>query len=93
MRGRSHLNFTEWDHPQKPAKDVAEKVKEGEMPPWFYLPMHPAAARLHRRRERQALEDGAGKSLGVQSGHRKRYDTAATNGAAKATISYNSSTH
>jgi hypothetical protein len=43
--GRSHLNFTEWDHPQKHAKDVVEQVKEGEMPPWFYLPMH-ANARL-----------------------------------------------
>src|SRR5271169_1433876 len=27
--GRSHLNFTEWNHPQKHAKDVAEEVKEG----------------------------------------------------------------
>jgi hypothetical protein len=31
--GRSHLNFTEWEHPQKHAKDVTEEVKEGEMPP------------------------------------------------------------
>jgi hypothetical protein len=45
--GRSDLNFTEWDRPQKHAKDVAEQVKEGGMPPWYYLPMH-TAARLTR---------------------------------------------
>ena len=68
--GRSHLNFTEWDHPQKHAKDVAEQLKEGEMPPWFYLPMHPAA-RLTEA-EKQALTEGAEKSLGPQSGPEKR---------------------
>src|SRR5579862_9357382 len=60
--GRSHLNFTEWDLPQKHAKDVAQEVKQGDMPPWFYLPMHPAA-RLTAA-EKQALTDGAAKSLG-----------------------------
>jgi cytochrome c551/c552 len=68
--GRSHLNFTEWEHAQKHAKDVAEQVKEGEMPPWFYLPMHPAA-RLTEA-ETQALTDGAEKSLGPQAGPEKR---------------------
>ena len=60
--GRSHLNFTEWDRPQQHAKDVAEQVKQGDMPPWFYLPMH-AAARLTSA-EKQALIDNAPKSLG-----------------------------
>ena len=63
--GRSHLNFTEWDRPQRHAKDVAEQVKQGDMPPWFYLPMHPAA-RLTAA-EKQALIDGAEKSLGPQT--------------------------
>jgi hypothetical protein len=62
--GRSHLNFTEWDKPQKHAKDIAEEVKSGDMPPWFYLPMHPAA-RLSDA-EKQALIDGAAKSVGPQ---------------------------
>jgi hypothetical protein len=35
------------------------------MPPWFYLPLH-AAARLTEA-EKQALMDGAGKSLGPQA--------------------------
>ena len=68
--GRSHLNFTQWDLPQKHAKDVAEEVKQGDMPPWFYLPMHPAA-RLTAA-EKQALIDGAEKSLGPQAGPEKK---------------------
>jgi cytochrome c551/c552 len=62
--GRQHLNFTEWDKPQKHAEHAADEVKQGDMPPWFYLPMHPAA-RLSDA-EKQALIDGAGKSLGPQ---------------------------
>ena len=64
--GRSHLNFSEWDHPQPHAKDVAEQVKGDGMPPWFYLPMHPAAKLSGA--EKQALIDGAEKSLGPQAG-------------------------
>jgi hypothetical protein len=65
--GRSHLNFTEWDKPQRHAKDVDDEVTKGDMPPWFYLPMHPAA-RLNAE-EKQALIDGATKSLGPQGAH------------------------
>ena len=46
--GREHLNFSEWD--QLSAEDQIEameeaweEVEEGEMPLWFYLPMHPEA--------------------------------------------------
>ena len=62
--GRSHLNFTEWEKPQQHAKDVTEEVTKGDMPPWFYLPMHPAAQLSAD--EKQALIDGAEKSLGPQ---------------------------
>ena len=41
--GRHHLNFSEWDREQKHAEHAAEMVEEGEMPPWFYLPLHPEA--------------------------------------------------
>jgi mono/diheme cytochrome c family protein len=41
--GRRHLNFSEWSKPQKHAKDAAEQLESGEMPPWFYLPLHPEA--------------------------------------------------
>jgi hypothetical protein len=67
--GRRHLNFTEWNRPQKHAKDVAERVKEGEMPPWFYLPMHPAARLADA--EKQTLIEGAEKTFGPQSGAEK----------------------
>jgi hypothetical protein len=41
--GHRDLNFTKWNLPQHPAKDVAELVKGGDMQPWYYLPTHPAA--------------------------------------------------
>jgi mono/diheme cytochrome c family protein len=62
--GRSHLNFTEWDKPQRHAENIAEQVKMGDMPPWFYLPMHPNAKLTDA--DRQALIDGAEKSVGPQ---------------------------
>lgn len=54
--GRSKLNFSEWDLPQKDAEEAAEQVQKGEMPPWFYLPAHPQA-RLSTQ-EKQALIRG-----------------------------------
>jgi hypothetical protein len=62
--GRRHLNFTEWNQPQKHSKDVTNEVKGGDMPPWFYLPMHPLAKLTDA--EKQALVDSAAKSLGPQ---------------------------
>ena len=41
--GREHLNFSEWNKPQKHAGHAAEEIQKGDMPLWFYLPMHPAA--------------------------------------------------
>lgn len=37
--GRSVLNFSQWDRPQR-ADEVAEVVLEGEMPPWQYTLIH-----------------------------------------------------
>jgi len=62
--GRSHVNFSEWNKPQKHAEDVANEVRSADMPPWFYLPMHPPA-RLTAA-EKQELIEGAGKSFGAQ---------------------------
>jgi mono/diheme cytochrome c family protein len=67
--GRRHLNFNEWNLPQRHAKDVAEAVRGGDMPPWYYLPMHPAAKLSDA--EKQALIEGAAKTLGPQSGPEK----------------------
>jgi hypothetical protein len=41
--GRRHLNFSEWNQPQKHAGHAAEEIQKGDMPLWFYLPMHPDA--------------------------------------------------
>ena len=41
--GRSILNFSEWNLPQDAELDeIVEVVREGEMPPWQYKPLHPA---------------------------------------------------
>ncbi|HSG13793.1 MAG TPA: heme-binding domain-containing protein [Gaiellaceae bacterium] len=41
--GREILNFTEWNRPQESESDeIVEVVREGEMPPWQYEPLHPA---------------------------------------------------
>ena len=68
--GRGHLNFTEWDRPQRHAKDVADMVKRGDMPPEIYLPMHPTARLTDA--EKQALIDGTEKSLGPQTAEGKQ---------------------
>lgn len=62
--GRRHLNFTGWDRPQRNSDHIAEQVNGGDMPPWYYLPMHPPA-RLSAA-EKQALVTGAEKSFGPQ---------------------------
>lgn len=43
--GRAVLNFSEWPRPQEKAKEAAEEVLEGEMPPAAYTLVH-AHARL-----------------------------------------------
>jgi hypothetical protein len=62
--GRRHLNFSEWDKPQRHAEDIGGMVKSGDMPPWFYLPLHPSAKLSDA--EKQALIDGATKTFGPQ---------------------------
>jgi mono/diheme cytochrome c family protein len=41
--GREHMNFSEWNKPQKHAHHAGEELQNGDMPIWFYVPMHPAA--------------------------------------------------
>jgi hypothetical protein len=39
--GRSQFNFSEWDKPQDvSAGDIAEAIRGGSMPPWFYVLLH-----------------------------------------------------
>ena len=34
--GRRELNFSEWNRPQKEARESASTVRKGSMPPWYY---------------------------------------------------------
>ena len=54
-QGREHLNFSEWQRTQRHAKDAAEEVRSGDMPPMYYGWMHPPARLTDADRERLAL--------------------------------------
>jgi mono/diheme cytochrome c family protein len=42
--GREHFNISNWQHQKKNKGDeAADEVREGDMPPLFYLPTHPEA--------------------------------------------------
>ncbi len=42
--GRRHLNFSEWDKPQRETfADVEKAVSDGDMPVWNYVIAHPLA--------------------------------------------------
>lgn len=47
VEGREAYNFSDWpadeDDRQFNREAALEQVVDGEMPPWFYLPMHPEA--------------------------------------------------
>ena len=61
--GRAALNFSEWTRPQEEAKEAAEEVWEGEMPPAAYTLVH-AQARLNPA-DRDRLAQGLANTLGV----------------------------
>jgi hypothetical protein len=68
--GRRKLNFSEWtalpaDKQSRKRKGVGKEVRAGEMPPWFYLPLH-AAARLSDA-DRALLESWSNGESGPKS--------------------------
>jgi hypothetical protein len=56
QEGRSRLNFSDWSRAGYEVGEVSEVIHEGEMPPAYFLIMHPEA-RLSAA-EKQALIDG-----------------------------------
>jgi mono/diheme cytochrome c family protein len=54
--GRSKFNVSRWGQGKQEGDEAAGMIREGEMPPWFYLPAHPEA-RLDDA-ETRALIDG-----------------------------------
>lgn len=67
QEGRAHLNFSEWNRPQKEADEAAEVVREGEMPMPIYQLMH-AHARLSDQ-DRQRLAAGLARTVGERREH------------------------
>ncbi len=63
--GRRHLNFSEWQRPQRHAHEAAEEVVEGEMPLWQYELLH-GEARLTEA-ERGELVRGLQRTLSLRS--------------------------
>ncbi|HZU06286.1 MAG TPA: heme-binding domain-containing protein [Chloroflexota bacterium] len=61
-QGRREVNYSEWDRPQREARESAETVQRGTMPPWYYTLLHPAA-RLSPS-EREALIRGLEATFG-----------------------------
>ena len=62
---REHINFSEWDSysAEDRADDIEEiweEVEEGEMPLWYYLPLHPEAKLSDSQKEiiRKWVESG-----------------------------------
>lgn len=63
--GRKEMNFSEWRMKSKrvdhAAEEIEEVIREGEMPPWYYLPLHPQAKLTDS--EKQALIEGLQKTV------------------------------
>jgi len=38
--GRSEFNVSEWGRAKNKGDESASEVREGDMPPWYYLPTH-----------------------------------------------------
>ncbi len=60
--GRRHLNFSEWNRPQRETRGAGKQVQEGEMPPFYYVLMHPEASLSAA--EKALLAGGIQKTLG-----------------------------
>jgi len=49
--GRSEFNVSEWGRAKSKGDEAASEVREGDMPPWYYLPTHPEARLTKAERE------------------------------------------
>ena len=66
VEGREKLNFSAMDQPREDAHEAGEVVMEGEMPPAYYLRMHPEARLTDA--ERDTLVAGLDLTLGGEGG-------------------------
>ena len=72
QEGREHFNVSNWTGQEQDGDEAAEEFGEGEMPPWFYLPLHPDA-RLNDA-DRQALLAGLEATFGASGGEPGEHD-------------------
>jgi len=66
QEGRSKLNVSEWNRPQKDAHEAAKEVREGEMPLSAYLLAHPTAQLSPS--EKAELVSGLAATFGTKGG-------------------------
>jgi mono/diheme cytochrome c family protein len=64
--GREKLNFSTWGQQPEEAHESAEQVRNGTMPPAYYLPFHPDAQLTDA--ERAALIAGLEATFGSEGG-------------------------
>ncbi len=63
--GREHFNVSAWGAQKKnEGEDAAKELREGDMPPWFYLPTHPEAKLTDG--EKKELISGFEKTFGKE---------------------------
>jgi mono/diheme cytochrome c family protein len=48
---RSHFNVSEWGRKKNHGDEAAEQVRNGDMPLWYYRPLHPQAQLSDHERE------------------------------------------
>jgi hypothetical protein len=68
--GREHFNVSAWGAQKKnEGEDAAKELREGDMPPWFYLPTHPEAKLTDG--EKKELISGFEKTFGKEESDEK----------------------
>lgn len=72
LEGRSHFNVSKWGPDEEHGDEAAKLVREGEMPLWFYLPLHPEA-RLSDE-EREELIAGLVATFGEEEVHQHDHE-------------------
>jgi len=75
QEGRRELNLSRMDRPQEEAHEAGEAVREGAMPPTYYVALHPSArlTDAERRRLARGLDatlggEGEGEHAGEHGG-------------------------
>jgi hypothetical protein len=63
VEGRRRLNFSQWNGTQARVNGISRIVSEGEMPPFYYVWMHPSANLTSD--QKAALVNGLNATFGI----------------------------